>query len=387
MYDFNKYKIDESNLNLLLERLLCGKLNFQNPKISNDGLVLYGAGNLGKMAYQYCEQVGIKVNYVVDINAHNLSNNKFWSSIKLFTPDEIDSKSLKSSAIAVCSVSSPYNSIKNSLKCFGWLNIFPFYDITNQYLSVHPLNNGWFVENLTDNDKFQIINVFESLDSDISRAYYLQFLAWRVLREEWIFDEAPINTENRFFIPEVLDYLIPSCKFIDIGAHQGEVLKKFIEQTDGKFCEYHAVEPDPSNLKMLKSVINQYNNQIISKIKIHNLVLADQIGELKFIFDLGYSSQCTDISNQKIMAFTLDSLEINSTLIKIHVEGSELNVLKGSLRHINKFKPVLMITGYHNQDGLWRIFKFLQDSLIEYKISVRLHGFCGTGFVIYAFPF
>ncbi len=386
MYKFFDSSVGSTNFNLLLNNLLSANSSFKIPELSGKSIALYGAGNLGRMAYEYCRYVGIKVDFIVDVNANNLRLDRFWSNINMFTPDQVEPKFRKSSIIAICNVSHSYHAISSSLENMGWSSIFPFYDIANQYLNRHPLNNGWVINLLSDNDKTEIFNIFKLLDDDISKAHYLQFLAWRYLRQEWIFKEAPINVQNRFFIPEVLDVLDESCRFIDIGAHQGEVLGKFIKLTNGRFDKIFAIEPDPDNLKILKNNIDRYDVSIKNRISVINSVLSNKIGEVKFLSGLGYSSQCTELSQNKVIAVTLDSLEIESTLVKIHVEGFELNVLGGAIKHINKYRPILMVTGYHNADGIWKIFKWMRDSLNGYKIVIRLHGYCGTGFVIYAFP-
>ena len=40
---------------------------------------------------------------------------------------------------------------------------------------------------------------------------------------------------------------------------------------------------------------------------------------------------------------SIDSLKMKPSVIKIHTEGEELNVLKGSIKTINLHNPLLMI--------------------------------------------
>ena len=60
--------------------------------------------------------------------------------------------------------------------------------------------------------------------------------------------------------------------------------------------------------------------------------------------------------------------------------------IKGSLKTISNYRPVLMLTAYHNEDGLVKIPKFLFSKLKNYKIICRLHGWFGTGLVYYCIP-
>ena len=86
----------------------------------------------------------------------------------------------------------------------GCTDVVPFYDLAESLRGQHPLSNGWFAEPLTAADQRQIQSVYASWDDDVSRAHHLQFMAWRRLREEWTFEDAPISTE-RYFIPEVAE--------------------------------------------------------------------------------------------------------------------------------------------------------------------------------------
>ncbi|HLJ51974.1 MAG TPA: hypothetical protein VKT24_01240, partial [Rhizomicrobium sp.] len=108
-----------------------------------------------------------------------------------------------SARVAVSVVTSPYAAIEHSLAARGCTDVVPFYDLAESLRGQHPLANGWFADPLTAADRRQIASVYASWDDDVSRAHHLQFMAWRRLREEWTFEDAPISTE-RYFIPEVV---------------------------------------------------------------------------------------------------------------------------------------------------------------------------------------
>ena len=83
---------------------------------------------------------------------------------------------------------------------------------------------------------------------------------------------------------------------------------------------------------------------------------------------------------------TLDSLGVPATFIKLHVEGAEPAVLAGGMETILRYRPVLCLTAYHARSGLWRLPLQLMDNLSGYRFLFRLHGWCGTGAVLYALP-
>jgi hypothetical protein len=82
----------------------------------------------------------------------------------------------------------------------------------------------------------------------------------------------------------------------------------------------------------------------------------------------------------------VDDLELHPTLIKLHVEGAELDLLRGARRTLERQRPIVMATSYHNDDGISRLPIWLHEQLPGYRLHFRMHGWCGTGAVIYAIP-
>ena len=54
-------------------------------------------------------------------------------------------------------------------------------------------------------------------------------------------------------------------------------------------------------------------------------------------------------------------------LIKIHVEGSEMDVLKGAEKTIKKFKPVIISAIYHNAEEFFELKPLLESWKLGYK--------------------
>lgn len=368
--DLEKYSFDETLSSLDL----------------SDGISLYGAGDLGLLAKEYCEQVGIKVNYVIDINAKNLVDDKFWQEIPVFSPDEISNFQKQQDLLAICIVTIPYLTLYNDLVQQGWQTIIPFYDLTNKFQHKHPLNNGWYISNFDSKDISNITSVMKLWADDISRAHHLQFIAWHLLRQEWIFDGASVDIQNRYFIPQVMDDLTDNEVFLDIGAHHGKVTDKFINLCQKNFKQAWLIEPDDENYRQLISNIDGWDGAVKDKLHVLTTILGKTSDESYFFQGLGYMSQLSSLSQDKVSVKTLDELNLNPTLIKLHLEGAELSVLKGALKTIQKYRPKIVMTSYHNSDGLWKSPLWLMDTLKNYQFYMRLHSWCGTGAVIYALP-
>lgn len=62
------------------------------------------------------------------------------------------------------------------------------------------------------------------------------------------------------------------------------------------------------------------------------------------------------------------------TMIKMDVEGSELESLKGARNTIMRDKPKLAICIYHKPEDMWEIPLYIKELVPEYRFYVRHHS-------------
>lgn len=357
-----------------------------NPRLVDKPLFLYGAGNLGLMACEYLRKINISPEAIIDAKAPLDGAGCFYEEIRLLNaakvPQEIKAKSL----LAICIVSASFEEIRKSLQNQGWLDIVPFYDIAESYRHIHPLSNGWFAKPFSGEDIKAIDLVIDAYADDISRAHYLQFLAWRRLRQEWYFEGAPVQGSDRFFIPEIKKMLGECDIFVDVGAHHGSVTNTFIKEVDKKFKEIVAIEPDIKNYSILNEYLINQTEDIKKRVRVSNAFVDEAALKRNFFPGLGYASQFSEIGTTTIYSKTIDSMKLEPTYMKFHLEGFELRALKGAKDTIKRFRPKISVTAYHNSDGIYAIINWLRYNFNNYKYLFRLHGWCGTGAVIYCIP-
>ena len=70
--------------------------------------------------------------------------------------------------------------------------------------------------------------------------------------------------------------------------------------------------------------------------------------------------------------------------IKMDIEGAEQAALKGSLNTIKKFKPILAVAIYHNDDDFYNIPKILID--LGYKIYINHYTIHQEETICFAIP-
>jgi hypothetical protein len=89
---------------------------------------------------------------------------------------------------------------------------------------------------------------------------------------------------------------------------------------------------------------------------------------------------------KKRQCVTIDSLNKNPNIIKIHLEGEEYKALQGAIKTIVRNRPAIMISIYHNADGIYKIIFFLKKLLSNYFYYIRGHAGLGVGYYLYCVP-
>lgn len=151
-----------------------------------------------------------------------------------------------------------------------------------------------------------------------------------------------------------LDYCVERNVALDIGAHIGAT-SVFLSR---HFQRVEAFEAIPETFEFLVR-----NTDHIENVVARNIAAADREGELNFEYlekhtqlahvmagDSQYYQQEGSRVIGPIIAKALDSLGLGDvSFIKIDVEGTELDVLRGLERTILTSKPVIMIEQNQNE--------------------------------------
>jgi FkbM family methyltransferase len=153
--------------------------------------------------------------------------------------------------------------------------------------------------------------------------------------------------------------------FFDIGSNVGAFS---ILASQHSKAEVHAFEPHPQTFKYLERNIKVQKNT--KNIQLHNFALGDEVGSLLFSSDLDTANHIATELDKNVISIRVDKLDnlklTQPDIIKIDVEGFEMNVLKGGLRNLNdhKLKAIIIeLNGsglrYNIEDGT--IDKLLRD--------------------------
>jgi FkbM family methyltransferase len=167
----------------------------------------------------------------------------------------------------------------------------------------------------------------------------------------------------------------PTRITIDVGANIGKLTKFIADRSKEIVLSF---EPSPQNFAALTENVKGMNNVFVFREAIGN-----RNGEMPFVGDgtpTGHLSDSGRGISITVHVATLDTIvPANSDigLIKIDVEGGELNVILGALNLIDRCKPLLaieMIDGHLKRGGSSRseIFKILETH--GYTRAVNKYG-------------
>jgi FkbM family methyltransferase len=137
-------------------------------------------------------------------------------------------------------------------------------------------------------------------------------------------------------------YLLPGNTVFDIGAHAGfhSVFCGLLVGTTGRVL---AFEPNPISRVSLEGQI-RLNRTL--RVEVVPYALSDTVGLANFDATQGSQSRIIRTGESKVEMRTLDSLVSIvlpiPDLIKIDVEGEEEKVLRGALKTISKFRPIVL---------------------------------------------
>ncbi len=358
----------------------------EGPRSLEGPFALYGAGKLGMMAMTFFERVQLKPALVIDADADRLRASATWRRWPMQDPLQVPMRLKRSLPLVVSIATTCFTELAAGLKAQGWRDVIPIYDVTEAYRTRYPLGNGWFMGELDGAGRMAVEQVLAAWSDDVSRAHHLQFMAWHRLRQDWLFEGAPVDMAHRYFIPEVSSVLGDREVFVDAGAHTGETAKTFRETVGNRFAEIVMFEPDSRNAAVIEAGLEQLPGAIRQRHRLLRLALSQTGGRQPFFPQLGYGSQLSSLGMDTVDAMALDDMELAPTYIKLHLEGHELDALRGAETSLQRHRPIVSVTTYHSDAGLWRLPVWLMGRLPDYRYYLRLHSWCGTGAVMYCVP-
>lgn len=161
--------------------------------------------------------------------------------------------------------------------------------------------------------------------------------------------------------------------FVDAGCFNGDSSVKAAEWAKGSLQKVYAFEPDKAGIQRCEGALKKLGCEY----ELYNI--ATWSGKQTLFFEssgFNRSGSKTSVSADKGIKVEADSIDnilqgSRVTYIKLDVEGSELETLRGAVRTIKKYKPRLAISVYHKPEDIIEIPLFMESLEMDYKYYIR----------------
>lgn len=187
--------------------------------------------------------------------------------------------------------------------------------------------------------------------------------------------------QGQYFNPDFMSF--GEEVFVDAGSNELETvieLKKYCKSIK----KAYAFEPDPDNYRKCEENKRLFPDETV---KIFPYGTWSERKELFFDSTADGSSHVEETGGISINVVPIDEIVVPTekvTFIKMDVEGSELESLKGACKTIQKDKPKLAICIYHKAEDMLSIPLYIKSLVPEYRLYVRHHSNGAGETVLYA---
>lgn len=338
-------------------------------KKSNLPIILYGYGALANFIQKLLLNNGIIINHVI-VGKEYYVPNSFFHHYPIEQENDVLNRYPKMNVILAFG---NYRNKKVELLKNSSVAYCIFFDP-----AAVQFNFGDYYNTIKENTP-ELENFYLQLSDEHSRNLMVAFFNAKISGNSETLANLNINGEKQYF-PEFL-HLLDNEVLVDVGAFDGDTILAFNEKTQGKYSKIYAFEPSKCNIEKLKTNTSQLNNiEIFEK-------GCFSCKKTLYFQEGGESSVVSNEGNIKIDVDALDNIVGGKvTFIKMDIEGSELEALKGAQEIIRSNVPRLAISLYHRPDDFFSIPQYIYSLNNSYKFYLRHYGLFCTELVLYAIP-
>lgn len=327
-------------------------------------VILFGAAEMGKIYIDLCKKNNIEVLAVGDNNA--IRSGSLLDDISVISVTELEAYS-KDTPIIISTIHD--DEVYRQLAGLGFTRVFPHYYFSILYPD--KFYNPHWISSIDEliGQKDAVMQCFDMLADDISRESYVNIIRYRFLFDRDDIKKIVRPTKEEYFDEQIAP-LDPQEVFVDGGAYTGDTVARFLQATKGTFKAVHSFEPDTISVGKLKAYIDSLADP---RVQAHPFGLGESRGSLKFSNQGTLGSKASESGETTVEIVDLDTFlaDIHPTLIKLDIEGCELDALHGARHIIASQAPKLAVCVYHKPADLWQLPILLKEMVPEYRLFIR----------------
>tara|TARA_X000000950_G_C13895348_1_gene652567 strand:- start:69 stop:1217 length:1149 start_codon:yes stop_codon:yes gene_type:complete len=362
---------------------------------SNLNIFLWGSGETGQEFYSFLKTSRPEINVIGFIDSFKHGE---CMGLPIYKPDEIK----KHENVSLIITSMFWGEISNTVEK---VYLKKFKILSNSLLNycshLRSFGNFYFdtsdIPSLEDRLSF----ILPSFKSNKDREIFKTLFDLRVNKDESSFmsytydlcNKQKLSYQNKDKYTSHINFeTIQNA--IEGGVYDGEDTYNLLRILGKQklFKKLYAFEPfiDAFNSGEYFKMID------FKKCEILQNVLWDSCGKVAFNVDINNPGNSSILSGEELDtsnlnnydSVTIDSFaesrEISIDLIKLDVEGAEMNILRGAEHSIAKNKPNLAISIYHRKEDLFEIPELLLKLNPDYKFTMSVSGPSFIDMVLYA---
>lgn len=360
---------------------LSGLLSPVPPSKFLDGpLVIYGAGNKGREVYRCLTERGHIVTALLDTHA---TPGQAWNGIPIETPEEWLARNQAAQFSAVVSIHNYSVEMPPLLAAIERMDFRQVVNIVELYnlMPAGTFPNHYWLAPASFYAPFgtEVETLGAELADTKSRDILEAVLAFRLGGD---YSRLPPPQLGDQYRPADLPRWKNPVRFIDCGAFDGDTLAHLAR--DGyRFDAITAFEPDPASFRVLARAARRFGP---SQCFPCGLAAATELR--RFNAAQSMASHLASDGDTVIQCVAIDEAlaDFRPTLIKMDIEGAELDALLGARETIMADRPALAISLYHHPAHLWQIPLLIARWDLGYRLYLRAHAHNTYELVLYAIP-
>jgi len=345
-------------------------------------ILIYGTGLVAQDVWRVLTSKGIPISCFID---YRTRENPFLAGVPISPPDSPSIKERAQTFIILAIHNREVNMppLISRLKGLGYTQFITMIDLYDHFADELG-RRYWLTERTFYTDYEQEIESTANMFSDqTSRDLFESILHFRITGEYDLLPEPDIT--HQYFPSDLPPWKKP-LRLIDCGAFDGDTIKSILS-LHIPIEALAAYEPDELNFRELVKTVceNHVLNAMLWPCAVYSTTK-----RLRFSTGQGEASLLSNRGEEIIQCVSLDESApfFNPTLIKMDIEGAEIEALHGAENIIAKFQPGLAISIYHAPEHLWEIpmliLEFANKHDLQYNYYLRTHAFNSFETVFYA---
>jgi len=347
---------------------------FDRAHGTSAGIVLFGAGGLGRKTLQGLRALGMAPVAFSD------SKESLWGQaiegIEILSPTEAAARYGKTATFVVtiwAEWAGRMEEQRQRLRELGCRTVLPFTLLFWRFPDLFLPHIQVDLPSRVHEQAEDVIRCADLWTDPASQSEYLAQVRWRLFSD---FEQLSPPSSDMYFPADLIDRigLDEHCVFVDVGAYDGDTVASFVDRTRGRFRRVYAFEPDEANFAAMQKRLAEMAENVRLRITARRQAVGNQNGSMPFSEGGGTGSK-VGAGAATIECVTLDStIAETPTYMKFDIEGFEPEALAGARGIITKGGVALAVCVYHLQDHLWKLPLMIHSFNPRYRFYLRPHG-------------